>query len=79
MIKVLILILLAGIVFSLTGAAVFFFRDQGETRRTLYMLGLRVTLAVLLVLTIGYGLYSGQLEISAPWHNPPAPAQQSGP
>ena len=70
MIKVIIVILLIGVIFSLTSAAVFFFKDQGETKRTLYMLGLRVTLAVLLMLTISYGLYSGQLVISAPWHNP---------
>lgn len=72
MIKVIILVLLLGVVFSLTGAAVFFFKDQGQTRRTLYMLGLRVLLATLLLLTIAYGLWSGQLELSAPWHNPQA-------
>ena len=79
MIKVIIVILLIGVIFSLTSAAVFFFKDQGETKRTLYMLGLRVTLAVLLMLTIGYGLYSGQLEISAPWHNPQPGDVQPGP
>jgi hypothetical protein len=48
--------------------AVFFFKDQGSTKRTLYALGVRITLAVLLMITITYGIFSGQLQLNAPWH-----------
>jgi hypothetical protein len=71
MIKVIIVVLLIAIVLSLFSGAVFFFKDQGNTKRTLYALGVRVTLAVLLILTIVYGLYSGQLQLGAPWHQRP--------
>lgn len=70
MLKILILILLAAMIFSLAGGAAYFFKDQGETKRTMYMLGLRVTLAVLLILTLVYGVASGELNISAPWYRP---------
>ena len=71
MLKVVIFLLLLAMIASLASGAVFFFKDQGESKRTLYALGVRVTLAVLLILTVSWGLYSGQLTLSAPWH--PAP------
>lgn len=70
MLKVIILILLAGIIASLVSGAAFFFKDQGRTRRTLHSLGVRVTLAVLLMICVTYGIVSGELTLNAPWHNP---------
>lgn len=69
MLKVIIVILLIAIILSLGSGAVFFFTDQGEGRRTLHALGVRVTLAVLLVLCLTYGVLSGELTLNAPWHN----------
>jgi formate hydrogenlyase subunit 3/multisubunit Na+/H+ antiporter MnhD subunit len=68
LLRIIIIVLLVAMIASLAGGAVFFFKDQGESKRTLHALGLRVTLAVLLILCIIYGVLSGQLTISAPWH-----------
>ena len=69
-IKVLIVILLLGVIASLFSGLVFLFKDSGvpESRRTLYALGLRITLATLLLLVIFYGLYTGELGLNARWH-----------
>jgi hypothetical protein len=69
MLKAIIVVLLVAIILSLGSGAVFFFKDQGEGKRTLYALGLRVTLAVLLIICLVYGVMTGQLELNAPWHN----------
>jgi hypothetical protein len=74
MIKVIIVALLIAIIISLFSGAAFFFKDQGTTKRTLHALGVRVTLAVLLILTIIYGVFTGQLRLNAPWHPGPTPA-----
>jgi formate hydrogenlyase subunit 3/multisubunit Na+/H+ antiporter MnhD subunit len=69
--KIIIVILLLAIIASLFSGAVFFLKDQGnERKRTLYALGFRVSLAVLLMICIIYGVASGQLTPSAPWYNP---------
>jgi len=69
--KIIIVILLLAIIASLFSGAVFFFKDQGnERKRTMYALGVRVSLAVLLMICIIYGIASGQLTPSAPWYNP---------
>jgi hypothetical protein len=68
MLKAIILILLLAMIASLTSGAVFFYKDQGESKRTLYALGIRVALAVLLIICIAWGVWSGQLTLSAPWH-----------
>lgn len=69
MLKIIILILLLAVIASLVSGAVFFFKDQGETKRTMYALGVRITLASLLILCIIYGVHSGELSLNAPWHN----------
>jgi hypothetical protein len=69
MLKAIIVILLIAIIISLGSGAVFFFKDQGESKRTYYALGVRVTLAVLLVLCLTWGVLSGELSLNAPWHN----------
>ncbi len=70
MLKVLILVLLVAVVTSLFSGLMFLFKDN-HRKRTLYALGVRITLAAALLLTIFYGFYSGELEFgkSAPWHN----------
>lgn len=68
MLKVIILVLLLAVVASLVSGAVFFFKDQGETKRTMYALGVRVTLVTLLMISIIYGVLSGELGLNAPWH-----------
>jgi hypothetical protein len=71
--KALIVILLIGVVVSLFSGLTFLFQDSGRTdsKRTWYALGVRVTLATALLVTISYGFYTGQLKIgsNAPWHN----------
>jgi len=71
-IKALIIILLIGIVISLFSGLTFLFKDTGQpdSKRTLYALGIRVALATMLVLTVSYGLYTGELKMgaNAPWH-----------
>ena len=72
MLKVLIIVLLIGVVVSLFTGLTFLFKDTGQpdSRRTWYALGVRVTLATALLLTISYGFYTGQLQMgsNAPWH-----------
>jgi hypothetical protein len=72
LLKVIIVLLLIGVVVSLTSGLVFLFKDteQPDSKRTLYALGVRITLASLLLITIAYGFYSGELRmgINAPWH-----------
>jgi len=89
LLKVVILVLLIGVVLSLFSALVFLFRDSDrqDSRRTLYALGVRITLAALLLLTVFYGLYTGQLRMgsNAPWHDrtrgavPETPATETSP
>ena len=65
-----IVVLLIGVVASLFSGLVFLFKDsdKGDSKRTLYALGIRIGLAGLLVATILYGVYTGQLGMNAPWH-----------
>lgn len=66
--KALIVILFILVLISLSSALVFLLKDSGsDSRRTLYALGIRITLAFLLILSIFYGFHSGQLGRSAPW------------
>jgi len=68
--KTIIILLLLGIVLSLFSGLFFLFKDNEVegSKRTLYALGIRVTLATALVATMGYGLYTGELTMNAPWH-----------
>jgi hypothetical protein len=72
LIKILIIVLLIGVVLSLFSGLTFLFKDseRQDSKRTLYALGVRIILAVALLLTVFYGFYSGQLQIgaNAPWH-----------
>ena len=70
--KTIIIVLLIGVIVSLFSGLVFLFKDtsRNDSKRTLYALGTRVTLASLLLITIAYGFYTGELRmgLNAPWH-----------
>lgn len=68
MLKVIILVLVAGILISLALGFIFFYKDQGRSKRTLYALGVRITLAIMLIGVLIYGLATGELSLQAPWH-----------
>jgi hypothetical protein len=73
LLKIIILVLLAGVLLSLFSGLVFLFKDSDrqDSRRTLYALGIRITLAAALLITVFYGFYTGQLRMgtNAPWHD----------
>ncbi|HEX4881694.1 MAG TPA: DUF2909 domain-containing protein [Porticoccaceae bacterium] len=66
--KVLIVFLFIGLLISLSAGLVFLLKDVGSPRRrTLYALGIRVTLATALIFSITWGFWSGRLTSTAPW------------
>ncbi|MGH1485544.1 MAG: DUF2909 domain-containing protein [Cellvibrionaceae bacterium] len=66
--KILVVALFIGVVISLTSSLIFLLKDiESPTKRGLYALGIRITLAALLLVTIFYGLYTGKLGSGAPW------------
>lgn len=69
--KIIIVVLLICVILSLFSGLVFLFKDTDvpDSRRALYALGIRVTLAATLLLVVFYGLYTGQLGMNAPWHD----------
>lgn len=71
-IKPAIAILFVLLVISLVTGGAFLFKDQGapDKRRTLWALGLRVSLAALLLGILTYGVLSGQIRSQAPWSQP---------
>ena len=60
-VKSIIIILIIGILLSLASSLFFLFKDRGEGKRTVYGLGIRVTLAILLIILVAYGLSTGGL------------------
>ena len=79
MLKVIIIVLLIGVVISLFSGLVFLFKDtdRNDSKRTWYALGVRITLASLLLMTVFYGLYTGELRMgtNAPWHEVRHPSE----
>jgi ABC-type thiamin/hydroxymethylpyrimidine transport system permease subunit len=68
MLKIIIVLLFIGVVVSLSSGLVFLLKDiESPSKRTVYALGVRISLAALLMATIFYGLYTGQLGSHAPW------------
>ena len=65
--KTIIVILFLAVVASLSSGLWFLLRDSSEQKRTMLPLGVRVTLASLLLATVAYGILSGTLTIQAPW------------
>ena len=70
MLKIIIVVLFIAIIISLTSGLRFLLKDVGsDSKRTLYALGIRVVLTILLLITLFYGFYSGQLRSNAPWEH----------
>ena len=70
--KIVIIVLFLGVIISLSSGLAFLLKDmQSPTKRTVYALGIRISLASLLMITIFYGLYTGQLGSMAPWDAKP--------
>tara|TARA_B100000963_G_C22543212_1_gene633199 strand:- start:90 stop:302 length:213 start_codon:yes stop_codon:yes gene_type:complete len=67
-VKILIVILMIAMLISLFSSAVFMVRDKkGAMTRSFAALRARVIIAGLLLLTLAYGLYSGQIIVNSPW------------
>lgn len=76
LLKITIVLLFLGVVLSLTSGLVFLLKDiSSPSKRTLYALGIRIALAGLLLVTIFYGLYTGQIGSAAPWDARPTKSQ----
>jgi hypothetical protein len=73
LLKTIIVVLLIGVLVSLFSGLAFLFKDSDrqDSKRTLYALGIRITLAGALMIAVLYGLMTGQLRMgsNAPWHN----------
>ena len=67
MLKFIIAVLALAMLVSLFSSAFFLLKDKGNTVRAIYSLRVRVTIAMLLLVTIGYGLFTGQLGLNSPW------------
>ncbi len=69
--KIIILILFILVLISLTSGLRFLLKDinTGQSKRTLYALGIRIILATLLMATIFYYVQTGVLHSTAPWDN----------
>lgn len=66
--KILIVVLFVAVVISLSSGLIFLMKDVGKpSKRALYALGVRITLATLLLIAVWYGFYSGILSNTAPW------------
>ncbi len=71
MLKIIIVILFIGNVLALGRAFFTLMLDQGkDSKRTANWLLIRVALAGLLLIAVSYGVWSGDLGLSSPWHNP---------
>ena len=73
MLKALIIFSLIGVVVSLFSGLAFLFKDtdRNDSKRTWYALGVRITFATALLITVFYGFYTGQLRMgsNAPRHH----------
>lgn len=74
--KVAILVNFVLLVISLFSSLIIVYKDKGQTMRPLAALVTRVSLAVVLMILIAYGLATGQIGSRAPWDHFPATASQ---
>lgn len=77
--KIAIVIAFIAVIASLSSGLIFLLKDMNvpDTKRTLYALGIRISLAATLLLLITYGIASGKLASTAPWdHLPDVNPQQ---
>lgn len=67
--KTVIIIVFIALLMSLASSLVFLFTDKGalDKKRTMYTLGIRVSLAIVLMVLVTYGVMSGKLKSQAPW------------
>jgi p-aminobenzoyl-glutamate transporter AbgT len=78
MLKVIIVILFFAVVASLFSGLNFLVKDLGDPKkRLLRALGIRISLAAALLLTIIYGAYTGQIKSQAPWDREMHPSMAS--
>lgn len=79
--KIAIVILFIAVVASLASSLTFLLKDidKSGSKRGLYALGIRITLAATLLALIAYGIQTGQLANTAPWgaHHSNAPGTSS--
>ena len=70
--KILIVVLFFANLVALGSAFYTLMVDQGQrSKRTANLLLIRVSLAVLLLIVVSYGVWSGQLGVYAPWNPGP--------
>lgn len=68
LLKLLAVVLLISMIASLFTGFYFLVSDQGNRRlRLMYALGIRVSLALLFIGVMAYGIASGQFASQAPW------------
>ena len=69
LLKIIIVLLFLAVLASLTSGLLFLIKDmtQDQSKRALYALGIRITLALALMGSIAFGLHTGQLGSRAPW------------
>jgi hypothetical protein len=65
--KIIIVLLFIALCISLFSGFFMLMKDKGSSMRTWNSLTLRLVLAALLMGTIVYGVYTGQLGSKAPW------------
>ncbi|MCY4043647.1 MAG: DUF2909 domain-containing protein [Cellvibrionales bacterium] len=70
--QLLILINFLLLVISLFSSLFVLYREKGEGLKTFYALSIRVTLAVSLLVLVGFGVATGQIGSHAPWDRFPA-------
>ena len=61
MIKYFIIFLIVAMFISLFRGAFFLIKDGGSTKRTVHSLGVRVSIAIVLFITLVYGFITGQI------------------
>ena len=67
--KVFVLFIFVLLIISLFTSLHSVYKEKGEGRRTLVMLSIRVSLAVLLVLSVAFGIAKGYISPHAPWEH----------
>lgn len=75
MFKTVIVIIFVLIIITLFVGLYFLLKDQSRSRRTVQSLALRVSLAMLLLIIILLGFYTGELKLRTPFPLMP-PSQQ---
>ena len=78
MLKIAIVLLMIALLASLGSGFYYLMLDQGdkEQRRTFNSLGVRLTLAIVLLGLVFYGVATGQLGRSNPWDPGPVPQSE---